>query len=78
MVIRLYLEDHNSAAFDNLRSKLQETQERLALLELSYRSLELKYGAEIQYNAALIDLLKANDIPFRNVLSHAFRYRNGP
>ena len=75
MVIRLVLEHHSPVAYDNLRSRLQDCQDRLAVLESDYRSLELKYGAEIQFNSALIDILKSNGIPFRPVLSHEYRYR---
>lgn len=79
MVIKLILEHHSPVAYDNLRSKLQDCQDRLTALELSYRELELKYGAEINYNSQLIDLLKIHGIPFRSVLSHSYRYeRKGP
>lgn len=78
MVIRLVLEHHNSAAFDILRSKFKGCQDKLTALERSYRLLEQRYGAEVQYNAALIDLLRSHNIPFRDILSHDVRYRNAP
>lgn len=79
MVIKLILEHHSPVAYDNLRSKLQDNQDRLIALERDYRALELKYGAEINYNSQLIDLLKIHGIPFRHVLSHEYRYdRKGP
>lgn len=79
MVINLILEHHSPVAYDNLRSALQDCQDRLTALEHDYRALELKYGAEINFNSQLIDLLKANGIPFRHVLSHVYRYeRKGP
>lgn len=79
MVIKLILEHHSPVAYDILRSKLQDCQDRLTALERSYRALELKYGAEIRFNSELIDLLKMHDIPFRHVLSHDYRFeRKGP
>ena len=46
----------------------------MTALERQYRALELKYGAEINYNSQLIDLLKIHGISFRHVLSHEYRY----
>ena len=74
MVIKLILEHHSPIAYDNLRSKLQDCQDRLSALEHDYRALELKYGAEINYNSQLIDLLKIHGISFRHVLSHDYRF----
>lgn len=78
MVIRLELYHYNSQAFDNLRSQFKGLQLRLQALEKDYRLLELKYGSEVQFNATLIDLLKANGINYRNNLAHTYRYRNEP
>lgn len=78
MVIRLVLEHHTPAVYDNLRSKLHDMQDKLHAMELQYRTLELKYAAEISNNNALCDLLRSNGIPFRKVLSHDVRFGKTP
>jgi len=78
MVIRLVLEHHSPKLYDNLRSELEDCYKKIAVLERNINSLETQYGAEVSYNAALCDLLKAHGIPFRQVFSHRVRYKNGP
>lgn len=78
MIIRLVLEHHNPAAFDILRSKCKALEEENRALHTLLAEVEQKYGAEVQYNAALCDLLRVHGIPFRAVFSHEYRYRNAP
>lgn len=78
MVINLVLEHHSPAAYERLRQQVESGNLRIAALEQEIRSLELRYGAEIQYNAALIDILREHGIQFRQVLSHDVRYRKKP
>jgi len=77
MVIRLVLEHHNPKLYDNLRSQLEERNNYIALLERKIADLEIRYGAEIHYNAALCDLLRDHAIPYRDVFSHDERYTKG-
>lgn len=75
MKLRLIVELHNPALFDNLRSQLKAANQKIDGLQAQIAELEMKYGAEIQYNAALIDLLRDNGIPYREVFDHRRRYR---
>lgn len=70
------LEHRNPAYVLRLRDQLNTLQQKLDGLRRDYRFLEIKYGAEVQYNAALCDLLRENDIPFRSVFEHDVRYKN--
>lgn len=59
-----------------LRSEVQALNLQIESLNSKVQSLTLSYGAEVQFNAALCDLLRANGIPFRPVYEHVFRYHS--
>lgn len=75
MKLRLIVELHNPALFDNLRSQLKASNQVIVGLKAQIAELEMKYGAEIQYNAALCDLLREHEIAFREVFEHSKRKR---
>lgn len=67
--------EHRSPAFEQrLRDEIKSLQHRLQALEYSYRQMVVKYGAEVEYNALLCDLLRSHGIPFRHVFDHSDRY----
>lgn len=78
MILRLIVEHHSPALYDNLRSQLKACSSRIAGLEAQIAQLQMRYGAEIQYNAALCDLLREHGISYREVFSHASRYGKTP
>lgn len=70
-----FIIEHRSPAYEQrLRQDIKSLQSRLQALDYSYRQMVIKYGAEVQYNALLCDLLRVNGIPFRHVFDHSSRY----
>jgi len=70
------VELRNYRLVDLLREQIKALQAQLATLHNQYQLLTLKYGAEVQYNNALCDLLRQHGIPFRSIFDHDVRYRN--
>lgn len=67
------VEHRNSAAFNRLMARCIALQDELDKLKRNYRDLEMRYGNEVFYNSALVDLLRLHDIPFRQVFSSEYR-----
>lgn len=68
--------EHRSPAYElRLRDEIKTLRHSLEGLRRDLRFLEIKYGAEVQYNNSLCDLLRQNDIPFRSVFEHDVRYQ---
>lgn len=72
----LIIEHRSSSSENNLRVRVGELQAELAALRRKYDDVVMRYGAEVHYNSALVDLLRENGIRFRDVFSHDFRYRH--
>lgn len=72
------VEHRNSAAFIRMKEQVSDLQSKLASLQKRYSDLEMRYGNEIYYNAALCDLLRDNHIPFKQVFSHEYRISRFP
>lgn len=70
------VEIRNYALVDHLRQQIQSLNDQLKDLRQQHQNLTLKYGAEVQYNNALCDLLKQNGIQFRRIFEHEYRFRN--
>lgn len=72
-----FILEHRSPAYElRLRDEVLSLQQKLDCLRRDFRRLETMYGAEVQYNNALCDLLRQNEIPFRSVFEHDVRYKN--
>lgn len=71
--IHLYIQMEEAEVVKQLRQENKELTELLAAERLRINKLEMNYGAEVNLNNELIDLLKEHDIPFRPVLSHVYR-----
>lgn len=68
--------EHRSAESDlRLRSENESLRRQLEGLRKRLAEVTNLYGAEVQYNNALCDLLRSNGISFRHVFSHDFRFR---
>ena len=73
--IFLIVEHRNSKAFESLKAQNDALTLQVSQLHRALREVELKYGAEVKYNNALCDILRAHGIPFRHVFEHDYRYR---
>lgn len=67
------VEHRNSVAFNNLKSKVNYLTSENDKLKSRLRETEHLLGDEIYYNSALVDILKARGISFREVFSHEYR-----
>lgn len=74
MPLRLILEHRSDRNTAYLRQELEDIKAKLDILQHSYNRLTLQYGAEVQYNAALIDLLRTHNIKFNQIFDHGVRY----
>lgn len=57
-----------------LQNDIKALRQQVESLKHQVDVLTIRYGAEVQYNAALCDLLKLHSIPYRHVFEHSFRY----
>lgn len=69
----LIVEHRNSAAFLRLKDQVAQLLRANAKLHKRIMELEMMYGNEVYYNAALCDLLRAHGIAFRQVFSAEYR-----
>lgn len=68
--------EHRSPAHDQrMADEIKALRSRNAELLTRVARLETLYGAEVQYNNALCDLLRLHSIPFRHVFEHAVRFK---
>ena len=61
----LIIEHHNPAHEAVLRERIKSLQDSLEALRIDNQRLTVMYGAEVNYNAVLIDLLRSHGIPFK-------------
>jgi len=69
----IVLEHHNPAHEQVLRERIKSLQDTLEALRVENQRLTILYGAEVNYNAALIDLLKLHGIPFKQIFDASYR-----
>lgn len=68
--------EHRSPAYElALKERITGLLKQQEALTAENRRLTALYGAEVQYNAALVDILRAHDIPFRPLFDHETRFR---
>lgn len=67
------VEHRNSAAFTSQRNQIALLQKQLAQALQQYKHLERKYQDEIYFNNCLCDLLRENQIKYREVFEYKYR-----
>ena len=70
------VELRNYRLVDVLREQNKALESQLTSLRNQYQRMTMMYGAEVQYNNALCDLLREHGIPYRSIFEHDVRYRN--
>lgn len=69
----LIVEHRNSSAFLKQKDIIKSQLNTILLLRKQLDIIEKKYRDEIYYNICLCDLLKANNISYREVFNHNYR-----
>lgn len=72
----LILEHRDYKEVVRLRDQIQTLRLELEGLRRQVNDITMRYGAEVQFNAALCDLLRSHGISFQHVFSHDFRYKD--
>lgn len=72
----LIIEHRSPAHEQRMADEIKALRSRNAELLSRIAHVETLYGAEVQYNNALCDLLRLHSIPFRHVFEHAVRFKN--
>lgn len=59
------------------KETIQGLHNQVEALQREVNRLSMLYGSEVQYNSALVDLLRLNGIPFRPLFDHSKRHPMG-